>query len=247
MSRIFTIDIGNTAAKGTVFADGNKLASRVVMNSDPDSLSSLALENYAEGAIFCSVRGNDEDFAARLRAELDIPVMELVSSTPLPFGVDYRTPTTLGVDRIAAAAGVIYKYGGDVVVVDAGTAMTIDVVGAGVYKGGNISPGLRLRFRSLNAFTARLPLVRPDGDLPQWGSDTETAIRCGVVRGLVSEIAGTYMEIKKTYKDMRLIMTGGDADFLQPILEERGIECVVDHDLIGLGLMSIYNYNHEKI
>lgn len=245
MSVIFTADIGNTAAKGTVF-DGNRvLTARVVDNSDPDALFSLVSEYEAEGAAFCSVGGSDDGFGKRLMAEFDIPVIELTSTTPLPFDVEYATPATLGVDRVAAAAGAMIEYGGDALVVDAGTAVTSDIVNGNRYLGGNISPGLRLRFRSLNAFTAKLPLVRPEGELKMWGEDTESAIRCGVVGGLVSEIAGMFFEVRKIYKDIRLIMTGGDADFLKPLVEEKGIPCVVNHNLVGLGLVNIYNYNRK--
>lgn len=245
MSVIFTADIGNTAAKGTVFDGERVLTTRVVDNADPDALFPIASDYNAEGAAFCIVGGSDGDFGARLRAELDIPVMELTPATGLPFKVEYSTPRTLGVDRVAAAAGVIHKYGGDALVVDAGTAVTADIVTGERFLGGNISPGLRLRFRSLNAFTAKLPLVRPEGKLGLWGEDTESAIRCGVVRGLVSEIAGTYFDIRRIYKDIQLIMTGGDADFLKPLIEEKGISCEVNHDLVGLGLVSIYNYNRK--
>ena len=243
MSRLFTVDIGNTAAKGTVFDGYSPLVTKVVDNDDPDALVSLAREQEADGAVFCSVGGRDEQFGGRLRAELDIPVLQLTNLTPLPFEIVYSTPTTLGVDRIAAAAGVMQRYAGNAFVVDAGTAVTADVVADGKFLGGNISPGLRLRFRSLNAFTAKLPRVRPDGELPEWGHDTETAIRCGAVRGLVAEIAAGYADVKNKYKDIKLVMTGGDADFLKPLLEERGLECSIDHDLVGLGLVSIYNYN----
>ncbi|MDE6026685.1 MAG: type III pantothenate kinase [Muribaculaceae bacterium] len=243
MSRIFTIDIGNTAAKGTLFDGYRAIETKVVDNNDPDSLLQLASEEGAEGAVFCSVRGSDSGFGERFRAMLDIPVMEVTSYTRLPFETVYSTPSTLGVDRIAAAAGVICKYGGNAYVVDAGTAVTADVVGAGKFLGGNISPGLRLRFRSLHAFTGKLPLVRPNGEMPAWGRDTETAIRCGVVGGLVAEIEAGYREVKKIYKDIQLIMTGGDADFLRPLLEEKGMECRIDHNLVGLGLVNIYTYN----
>lgn len=243
--RIFTIDIGNTAAKGTVFDHDRVLISRIVDNNDPDSLFAMGSEYKAEGAMICSVRGYDHNFATRLEAALDIPAKNLTSETPLPFIINYSTPSTLGVDRIAGAAGAIHKYGNSVFVVDVGTAMTTDVVNNGEYLGGNISPGLRLRFRSLNAFTAKLPLVRPDGELPVWGHDTETAIRCGVVKGLVSEIEGTFLEVKKKFNNIKFVMTGGDADFIKHLLEEKGIECCIDHDLVGLGLASIYNYNRK--
>ena len=245
MSKIFTADIGNTAAKGTVIHGDRVLTTRVVGNADPDALFSIASDYGAEGAIFCTVGGSAGDFGARIRAELDIPVMELTSGTSLPFKVEYSTPETLGVDRVAAAAGAIHIYGGNALIVDAGTAVTADIVSGDRYLGGNISPGLRLRFRSLNAFTAKLPLVRPEGELNLWGHDTESAILSGVVGGLVAEIAGTFYEVKKIYNDIKLIMTGGDADFLKPLVEEKGINCEVNHDLVGLGLVSIYNYNRK--
>ncbi|MDE6866406.1 MAG: type III pantothenate kinase [Muribaculaceae bacterium] len=245
MSLVLTIDIGNTAAKGSLFDDWKRVSSKVVDNDDPDSLVRKASEYNVEGAVICNVTGSDPDFANRLRAEMDIPVVELTSTTPLPFEVCYRTPSTLGVDRVAAAAGAIHKYGGDVLIVDAGTAVTMDIVSEGRYLGGNISPGLRLRFRSLHAFTGKLPLIRPDGAMPQRGQDTETAIRCGVVGGLVAEIFGTYHEERKRFNDLKLVMTGGDADFLAPLLKEKGLDSTIDHDLVGIGLLSIYNYNKK--
>ncbi|MDE7413187.1 MAG: type III pantothenate kinase [Muribaculaceae bacterium] len=246
MNRIFTVDIGNTAAKGSVFDDFRPVATRIVDNAaDPDSLLELARLYNVDGVAFCSVGSTVSDFGSRLRSMLSLPVVELTSDTPLPFEIVYGSPRTLGVDRIAAAAGAIHKYGGDVLVVDAGTAVTIDLINPRGFMGGNISPGLRLRVRSLNAFTAKLPLVRPDGDMPRRGSDTETAIRCGVVGGLVSEIAGEYFETQNDFPGIRLVMTGGDADFLRPLLEKKGVKVEIDHDLVGLGLVSIYNYNRK--
>ncbi|MDE6716927.1 MAG: type III pantothenate kinase [Muribaculaceae bacterium] len=245
MTRVLTIDIGNTAAKGSVFEQDRLLMTMICDNHDADSLIRMAEEYGCEGAVFCNVAGRDHEFGERLRKSLGRPVLELTSETPLPIDVEYATPQTLGVDRIAAAAGAVYKYGGNVLVVDAGTAVTLDLVSEGRFMGGNISPGLRLRFRSLNRFTARLPLVWPDGEMPERGRDTETAIRCGVVGGLVSEIAGEYNETKKKYQDIRLIMTGGDADFLLPMLAERGVEGEIDHELVGLGLVTIYYYNRQ--
>ena len=103
--------------------------------------------------------------------------MRLSHETPLPIGVEYATPSTLGLDRIAAAAGASL-VAEEALVVDAGTAVTLDIVSAIVSSEG-ISPRMRLRFRSLNRFTSRLPLVSATGDIPTFGYDTETAIRAG--------------------------------------------------------------------
>lgn len=244
--RIFTIDIGNTRAKGSVFEGANLIESRVTDSSDPDALMDFAASRGVEGAIFCCVGKNMEGFAARLRSWLDVPVMELTHDTPLPIGIEYGSPKTLGVDRIASAAGAFKKYAGNELVVDAGTAVTCDVVEGNTFRGGNISPGMRLRFESLHRFTSRLPLVDQNGELPEFGYDTETAIRSGVVGGLLLEIEMEYEKSKKKYQDIQMIMTGGDSDFMAGHLRQRGIHVVTDHTLVGLGLVEIYKYNHNR-
>lgn len=245
MNRICTIDIGNTAVKSSIFSGSELCLSIVNDGFDAEAIIRWALENGAEGLACCSVRDRGRELCGRLKKQGRIPVFELTNATALPFEVDYRSRDTLGVDRIAAAGGAWRRYKGDVLVVDAGTAMTIDLVGRNGFKGGNISPGLRLRFKSLNAFTGRLPLVRPEGPLPERGYDTQTAIRCGVVRGLVAEIVSAYKETKQQSGELTLVMTGGDADFLLPLVRESGIEARIDHELVGLGLVSIYNYNRK--
>lgn len=246
MSRLLTIDIGNTAAKGTVFEDGSALEERIVDNTCADILGELGKSYGVTGAAICNVRGGDPGFAGRLEAALGVRVLELTRATSLPIEIVYSTPQTLGVDRIAAATGAAGRFGEAALVVDAGTAVTADIVEGMRFSGGNISPGLRLRFRSLHEFTGGLPLVRPEGELPDFGHDTATAIRSGVVRGLVAEISAEYEILRKNHPGLRLVMTGGDADFLAPLLREGEIECIVCHDLVGLGLERIYKYNENE-
>lgn len=242
MKRILTVDLGNTAAKATLFEDGAAVKSKVVPGNDPDALFGFASEMTPDFAVYCSVRGDNPQFGDRLRAWLDIPVEEVTSATRLPFALDYGSPGTLGVDRIAAAAGAIKQFGGNVMIVDAGTAVTTDIVEGDTFRGGNISPGLKLRFRSLHDFTGCLPLVSSDGDLPEFGTDTVSAIRTGVVRGLVAEIWADYNRASYIYKEIKLVLTGGDADFLAPLLSETGLKPMVCHDLVGLGLVYIIEH-----
>lgn len=239
--RVLTIDIGNTAVKGSVFEDGNLLESVLLESRDPSSLMSLAGRHRPDGAICCCVGQDAHEFVSELGNRLAIPVMQLSHETPLPIEVVYASPNTLGLDRIAAAAGasIVAK---EALVVDAGTAVTLDIVVANRFLGGNISPGLRLRFRSLNQFTSRLPLVSPKGDIPAFGYDTETAIRAGVVNGIVLEIISAVRAARKDYPGLRLLLTGGDADFLAPLIRERGEEPEIAHSLVGSGLERIY-YN----
>lgn len=245
LGKILTVDIGNTAVKGSVFNDAGLIESLVIPGRDPEGLLSLIGRNDLEGAIYCSVGSDDRGFAEVLRGSLDVPVMELTHSTPLPIDIRYDTPDTLGLDRVAGAVGAA-SLGGNVMTVDAGTAVTIDLVSGRRFLGGNISPGLRLRFRSLHEFTSRLPSVGPDGEIPLFGHDTHTAIRAGVVNGLEAEIAAAYASASKRYPDLMLLLTGGDADFMATLPSIRAIDrCRVDHQVVGRGLVSIFEYNYK--
>ncbi len=239
--RVLTIDIGNTAVKGSVFEDGAFLESMLAETPDSDTFYPFIEKYRPDGAICCSVGRDVTEFLRGIERWLERPVMQLSHETPLPIGVEYASRSTLGLDRIAAAAGasLVAK---EALVVDAGTAVTLDIVASNKFLGGNISPGLRLRFRSLNKFTSRLPLVSPSGDVPAFGYDTETAIRSGVVNGIVSEIISAFRSAKRDYPSMRLLLTGGDADFLAPLIRQHGEEPEIAHSLVGKGLERIY-YN----
>lgn len=239
LKTILTVDIGNTATKATVF-EGERVIQSVVGNvRAAEAVDTLLTYNSVEGICVCCVGREDESLEERLAQE-EVPVLRLTPETPLPIQVDYASRATLGADRVAAAVGVADK--GSVLLVDAGTAVTLDLVEGGAFRGGNISPGLRLRFHSLHDFTSRLPLVGAQGDLPPFGYDTETAIRAGVMRGLVYEIAGTWRRAAEKYDDLKLILTGGDAAVLLPLLRDAGIGVETDPDAVGRGLVRIFNY-----
>lgn len=237
--RILTVDIGNTAVKGSVFEEGCLLGSTLLETRDPSLLLPLVGEFAPQGAICCCTGSDAEDFTAELESLTGLQAEMLSHATPLPIRIEYTTPSTLGLDRVAAAAGASLR-GGEILVADAGTAVTLDLVAGDTFLGGNISPGLGLRFRSLNKFTSRLPLIGPQGELPAFGHDTATAIRAGVVRGMVAEIADTFRRARRRFPHVRMLLTGGDADFLAPLIEEAGVETEICHSLVGEGLERIY-------
>lgn len=240
---ILTVDIGNTALKAAVYEEGRlvqSVVSRVVSAEVPEMLMTC---NSCDGIAYCCV-GEDTGGVERSLRESGLPFLRLGADTPLPIAVDYDSRATLGVDRVAAAVGVACADEA-VLVADAGTAVTIDLVADGHFVGGNISPGLKLRFRSLNAFTSRLPLVGPDGELPMWGHDTPTAIRAGVVRGLVAELAAAWRAAAEGRKGLRMVLTGGDAAILAPLLADEGVPVEVDSQAVGRGLVRIFNYNNQ--
>lgn len=242
---ILTLDIGNSATKIAVF-EGERLiqsASGCFPTSDSlcEAVSSMLTFNSADGAAICSVAGDCEDIRKMLEEEYGLPVVVLDANTPLPIEVSYGSRDSLGADRVAAAVGVADEDA-SVLLVDAGTAITSDIVANGAFLGGNISPGLRLRFKSLSEHTAKLPLVDAKGSLPVFGYDTVTAIRAGVVRGLVDQIVADYLRASASYDVTRLILTGGDAEFLAPLLFDEDIVPSVDADAVGRGLVRIFNF-----
>jgi len=133
-----------------------------------------------------------------------------------PFTNLYKTPDTLGVDRMVLASGAVLKYPKtNRLVIDAGTAITYDFVDAmDNYLGGAISPGLRLRYKALNDYTAKLPYLEKTEEDFFIGQNTSESIHSGVVNGVIHEIEGFIDRYRTTYENFIIILTGGDTDFL---------------------------------
>jgi type III pantothenate kinase len=240
------IDIGNTVAKCVVF-DGNDVAEhQLADNRTLDGLVQLAVRTRPQRAILSSVVPLNSDMRRRL-ALLPCPLTELTHATPVPIRNGYRTPQTLGRDRIATAVGawsIAQRLDNacDVLVIDAGTAITYDLVTAnGCFVGGNIAPGLRLRFKSLHEHTGRLPLINAEGDTPVVGYDTETAIRSGVLLGLLGEIRCYIHDLKLSHPNLMVFITGGDGRLLHQRLDDDSI--IYYEHLAAEGLNRIYLYN----
>lgn len=170
-------------------------------------------------------------------------VMMFNHHTPIPVKNTYETPHTLGMDRLAAAVGAHTIFPGrNVLIVDFGSALTIDLLSRkGEFSGGNISPGAGLRFKVLHQHTDKLPLCtlsnEPSGS---FGTDTGSAIRNGVINGIVFEIEGYIEQIKASTDDPAIIFTGGDADFFAEMIKNT---IFVDQQLIFKGLYRVLEYN----
>jgi type III pantothenate kinase len=135
---------------------------------------------------------------------------------PQVFSNAYATPKTLGNDRIAlvSAASKLYPSQ-NVLVIDVGTCITFDIINSeNQYLGGAISPGLQMRYRALNTFTENLPLLEPQEEVNLIGNTTMMSMHSGVIFGIISEIDGVISMYKSQYKDLTIILTGGDSVFL---------------------------------
>ncbi len=237
------IDQGNSAAKAAVFS-GEELVDHWRFDTlTDDELRRIAHSFTIESAIYSSVANHGEEVIVALRGMVD-KVYELTSLLPLPITVGYTTPSTLGRDRLAAVAGARRLFPSrDMLVVDAGTAVTYDLLHSdGTFAGGNIAPGLWMRAEALHRMTKRLPSVDVEShvDVPMWGTDTDAAILAGVVRGVVAEIG--YYRSQLPSKS-GVVVTGGDACRIAPLLD---FEVAVDETLVLTGLNSILLYNEHR-
>ncbi len=238
------IDIGNSISKAAVFERRSCIYTLTRDHIGTDDLQALHTE-YPDivHCIISTVRKEQPSFAGLLM-DKGISVLMLDHMTALPIKNRYLTKETLGYDRIAAAVEASARFPGqDILVIDMGTAITIDFISSEKeYQGGNISPGLRMRFRSLHEFTDRLPLVEPADLDDLLGADTEHAIRAGVQQGIIFELDGYITEQKKRYPGLRVLMTGGDAIFFDKKLKNS---IFVDLNLNLFGLHRILEYNVE--
>lgn len=166
------------------------------------------------------------------------------SSMDLPLRIGYATPDTLGFDRIAICTGAMGLFPGyPLLVIDSGTCITFNYVDAeGVFLGGNISPGLDMRFQGLHHFTARLPLVQPVAMYGGMGCTTEEAIRNGVMDGMLFEVNSYISKFLERYGQGRVVVTGGNSVFLENRLPEQVVFC----KMLGfLGLNDILMYSKK--
>ncbi len=238
------IDIGNTIAKLAVFDKEEIVEVIRGSNHSLDCLPILYNKYPIDNAIVASVITQSNTIRRQL-SKVDFPVLELTCDTPVPIRNQYHTPNTLGMDRLAAVVGANYLCPGkNLLVVDAGTALTYEFIDAeGCYKGGNISPGIYTRFKALNACCEKLPLIKKGGDLPDFGYSTETAIRAGVIKGIEFEITGYIKLMQRKHPDLLVFLTGGDKFSFDTNLKSI---IFADRFLVLKGLNRILNYNVEQ-
>ena len=238
------IDIGNSFIKLAVFnAEGVLLTSLRFSEVDVDCFASLINEYYVERAILSSVQTVDNDLIVLLRNSLD-KVIELSSEINIPVRNSYKTPETLGNDRVAVvvAATVLFPQE-NVLIVDAGTCITYDFITENnEYLGGSILPGINMRFKSMAEFTAKLPLAKMEVLDSFVGNSTQSSLQTGVMQGVLHEIKGFKDQYQQQFGNIRLIVTGGDASYFESQLKN---EIFAEPNLVLIGLNRILNFNTQ--
>lgn len=235
------VDVGNTRVKLALFQDG-RIQRRGSPRADaPDLdgfLAGTAVGRVVLGAVGVPPEGL-EDSLQRLA-----PLLVVSGSTPAPVRNAYGTPLSLGVDRLANAAAVVRLFPHrPVVAIDLGSCITCDLVDdTGTYLGGSISPGLRMRARAMNAYSARLPVVDPPIDPGRLGDSTLASIAAGLHFGVLDELKGAIAAFRQRWPDMAVVLTGGDAPrfmgglesgiFAHPFLTLAGLHAILEHNAV---------------
>lgn len=239
-----TIDIGNTLAKMAVIDSGQVVDTFKVENICTADIASI-FETYPsiDAAIMVSSRNQDADIEQFVRNKVK-RFISFDHTIQVPIVNRYKTPETLGADRLAAAVGAMALYPNrNILIVDFGTAITIDVVSEhGEFIGGNISAGASTRFRALNTYTSRLPLGTLVEDTQLLGDTSISAIESGVILGVVYEVEGYIRDLSKKYDDLRIIFTGGDGNFFAKRFKNP---IFATYDLVAYGLNRILEYDAD--
>ena len=239
------IDIGNSFIKLAIFDNNEIVISDQYRLDDKDFIHTLLKEQPTLEKGIISITGkSNRDLISTVSKKLKLFII-LDEYTPLPIENLYSTKDTLGKDRLAAAVAANYIYPErNILVIDAGTALTYEVINKKAqYLGGGISPGLAMRFKALNAFTDKLPLLYPAEKFTFPASTTTEAIQGGVQNGIIKEIESIINDCKKQYSDLKVVFTGGDAVFFDKKLKNS---IFVDSNLVLKGLNRILEFNAEN-
>lgn len=231
------IDFGNTFVKAGLFEETD--LKEVITNVEVDHIPELIGQFSPKNIIVSSVSKTPKDIKKLLHGHAFIMLHHRLS---LPFKIDYKTPETLGLDRIAAVAGAQGLFPDtNCLVIDTGTCFTYDLLATGgVYLGGGISPGIRMRFEALHTFTANLPLIDFEDNIPLIGQTTKSAIQSGVINGAIAEITEIIRMYSDKFTNLRIIICGGDAKFFENKLK-ASIFAAPELVLRGLNRILLYN------
>jgi len=233
------IDQGNSSTKFGFFDKGKLIATYKHVFLDKNYLIELQ-KIYNPGNVIISSVTQDTEIIYNVFKKTGGKIISFDHEVPLPIENNYESPESLGKDRIAAAVGAATLYPGEpLLVIDAGSAITFDLVTNNTFQGGNISPGLQMRFTALHQQTKKLPKVEKGG-ASFFGKTTEQAIRSGVQNGISMEITGYIESLKKDHPGLKPILTGGDADFFVSYIKNI---IFVHSNLVLSGLNRIIEYN----
>ena len=235
-------DFGNTRLKVALFQNAKLTEVLVIENDGITTIESILNRSDSQKTILSSVINHNPEIETLLGEKTKFHKLNHLSK--LPFTTPVGKPETIGADRLALAAAAVYFFPKQHnLVIGMGSCITYNFINADhEFLGGGISPGMEMRMKALNQFTAKLPIVKPDGNLPLVGYDTVTNILSGVVMGMAKEIDGFVDAYKERYGNFNVHLTGGDLVYLAPHLKNQ---IFADPELIFKGLYAISEVNNQ--
>lgn len=235
------LDFGNTLKKAAVFQGDSMLESQY-SSSDIVTIIEAFKQKYPQmkRAILSTVVHIDLHLLHYLKQNFQFLLFN--HETAIPIKNAYKTPITLGKDRIAAAIGAFKKFPNqNVLIIDAGSSITYEILTQDAeYLGGAISLGIQLRAKALNHFTDQLPLVEPRLQVKLVGDDTESCLQSGIVNGAIAELSAMIQGYENQFSDLKIILTGGDAIYFEKSLKYN---IFASENLVLEGLNYILDYN----
>jgi type III pantothenate kinase len=208
------VDIGNSSLKVAIFDKKLMTSKFIYTNQSLIIFSDLFKNNVIDNCLISNVSTIDKNILDFLKINSNL--FSINESINLPFINLYKTKNTLGHDRIALVSAAAIDFPDqNTLIIDTGTCITYDFKNSeNEYLGGGISPGIQMRFKSLNSQTSKLPLSTINLDYKLIGDDTNSSINSGVVYGVISEINGIINQYQERFKNIKIILTGGDSNFL---------------------------------
>ena len=237
------VDEGNTLCKVAVLDKSEVLCEWSDNEFDMAKATEFVEQFSIDKAIVASTRDGAEKICEQLRSKV-AKVLHFSSQTEVPIEIEYSSRQTLGADRVAVAVGVVCEMGiENALVVDMGSAITYDIIENRVFRGGNISLGVAMRFKALNEFTASLPLCQPTEPNGEFGKSTQEAIEQGVMQGVLHEIEGYVERVSVENNKKSIIFCGGDAESFVNRIKSA---IFAPRKLMFTGLNRILEYNVSK-
>lgn len=247
MSTTLCFDFGNTRLKCGVFTNDQLTEVLPLVDAADETIEWLIKKYQPAKSILSSVIEHNAGMEKILREHSSFH--KLSSQSILPFTTPVGKPETIGADRLALAAAAVHFYKGkNNLVIGLGSCVTYNFINKyNSFLGGSISPGMGMRFKSLNTYTAKLPLIKADlatigWNFPLIGYDTSSNILSGVLNGLAAEITGIVDNYQEKFTNFNVILTGGDAPYFAHHFKNK---IFADPNLIFKGLYAISETNHD--
>lgn len=235
------LDFGNTRKKAAIFHDGDLREVITLSDDSVETIQGLVKKFQPQKSILSSVINHNVAIEELLN--INSTFHKLNYLTKVSFTTPVGKPEDIGADRLALSEAAVHFYPDkNNFVISLGTCVTYNFINKyHEFVGGGISPGLEMRLKSLNYYTAKLPVVTADGDVPLIGYDTNTNILSGVLIGMSKEIDGFIEAYRERFRNFNVLLTGGDIVYLASHLKSK---IFADPDLIFKGLYAISEVNN---